>query len=309
MDLIYHYDPFQPVASAVVPDAAAALAALRAGNERFAEIVARMQSVTMGGDAGEPLVIPVSPISLGLPLVTGVAPTQTPFGLVLGCSDARVPTEAVLDQSFNDLFVVRIAGNIMGTECVGSIDYAVRQLGQSLKVAVVLGHTGCGAVTAAVDVYESPEDYVDIASTHALRSLVDRIQIAVRGAAKGLRQAAGEDVANRPGYRKALIEVAVYVNAALTAYDLKREIRGVDGAGDLRVVFGVCDLGDLRIRALPDSLEGDAHAVHQTFADAPEQAEDFVELAALVSERVVARGTLDRLTSLTGEFFREPTKP
>lgn len=308
MDLIYHYDPFQPVASSEIPDAATALAALRAGNERFADIVARMQAVTMGGAAGEPLVIPVSPISLGLPVVNGVAPTQTPFGLVLGCSDARVPTEAVFDQSFNDLFVVRIAGNVMGTECVGSIDYAVRQLGQSLKVAVVLGHTGCGAVTAAVDVYESPGDYVDIASTHALRSLVDRIQIAVRGAAKALRQTAGNEAANRPGYRKALIEVAVYLNAALTAYDLQREIRGVDGTRDLRVVFGVCDLGDLRIRALPDPPQGDAQAVRPTFADAPERAEDFVELAARVSERVVARGTLERLTSITGEFIREPVK-
>ncbi len=294
MELIYHYDPFQPVVSSPVPDAAAALAALRAGNERFANIVARMQSVTLGGASGEPLVIPVSPISLGLPIASGIATTQAPFGLVLGCSDARVPTEAVFDQSFNDLFVVRIAGNVMGTECVGSIDYAVRQLGHSLKVAVVLGHSGCGAVTAAVDVYESPADYVDIASTHALRSLVDRIQIAVRGAAKALRKTAGHEATNCPGYRKALIEVAVYLNAALTAHDLKREIRGLDGSSPLRVVFGVCDLGDLRIRALPDPPVVDAQTERPTFADAPERPEDFVELAARLCERVVARGTLDK---------------
>lgn len=287
MDLIYRYDPFQPVASRPMPDAEAALNALREGNERFTEIVARMQERMLGGAAGEPLVIPVCPVSLGLPLVPGMTPNQTPFGLVLGCSDARVPTEAIFDQSFNDLFVVRIAGNVLGTECVGSIDYAARHLGQSLKVAVVLGHSGCGAVTAAVDGYETPEDYVDIAFTHALRSLVDRIQIAVRGAAKALRLAAGSDVSRRPGYRAALVELAVYLNAAVTAYDLRREISGL-GNSNLRVVYGVCDLGDLRVRALP-AAPGIAPT---TFSDAPAQAEDFVALAGQLAGRLVARGTL-----------------
>jgi carbonic anhydrase len=292
MDLIYRYDPFQPVATIAVPDAEVALATLSEGNKRFADIVARMQERTLGGAAGKPLVIPVCPVSLGLPLSPGIALHQAPFGLVLGCSDARVPTEAVFDQSFNDLFVVRIAGNVLGTECVGSIDYAVRHLGQSLKVAVVLGHSGCGAVTAAATGYETPEDYVDIAYTHALRSLVDRIQIAVRGAAKALRQTAGPEAAKRSGYRNALVEVAVYLNAAVTAHDLQREIRGLEGSSPLRVVYGVCDLGDLRIRALPDSPEKTGPAARLTFAEPPERAEDFVALAARLSECVVARGML-----------------
>jgi carbonic anhydrase len=287
MDLIYHFDPFQPIASKSVPDAEAALGTLREGNERFAQIVARMQERTLGGAAGEPLVIPVCPVSLGLPIAPGVAPNQAPFGLVLGCSDARVPTEAIFDQSFNDLFVVRIAGNVLGTECVGSIDYAVRQLGQSLKVAVVLGHTGCGAVSAAAAGYETPEDYIDIASTHALRSLVDRIQIAVRGAAKALRQAAGKSVAELPGYQNALVEAAVYLNAALTAFDLKREIEGLKNS-DLEVVYGVCDLGDLRVRALP-GLTGKAASPAPSFAHAPASADDFVALAARLAERVLAK--------------------
>jgi len=288
MELIYHYDPFQPVVTSPVPSADAALRMLREGNERFAQIVARMQERTLGGGAGEPLVIPVCPISLGFPIAPGVAPNQTPFGLVLGCSDARVPTEAIFDQSFNDLFVVRIAGNVLGTECLGSIDYAVRHLGQSLKVAVVLGHTGCGAVSAAAAGYETPMDYVDIACTHALRSLVDRIQIAVRGAANSLRQVAGNEVVQHSGYSNALIEAAVYLNAALTAFDLKREIAGLQNSG-LKVVYGVCDLGDLRVRALPD-LPGSAASVSATFADAPAGADDFIELGARLAERVIARG-------------------
>jgi carbonic anhydrase len=290
MDLIYRFDPFQPLASSPVQDAEAALAALRDGNERFADIVARMQARMLGGAAGEPLVIPMCPVSLGLPIAPGMTPRQAPFGLVLGCSDARVPTEAIFDQSFNDLFVVRIAGNVLGTECVGSIDYAVRNLGDSLKVAVVLGHSGCGAVTAAVAGHEAPSDYVDIAFSHALRSLVDRIQIAVRGAAKALRQVAGKDVQHNPGYRKALVEVAVYLNAAVTAYDLAREIHGL-GQTNLRVVYGVCDLGDLRVQALPDATVARS-AGRAEFADAPAKAEDFVELAAQISQRVVASGAL-----------------
>jgi len=290
MDLVYRFDPFQPVVSSPVHDADAALAALRAGNERFADIVSRMQARMLGGAAGEPLVIPMCPVSLGLPIAPGMAPRQTPFGLVLGCSDARVPTEAIFDQSFNDLFVVRIAGNVLGTECVGSIDYAVRNLGESLKVAVVLGHSGCGAVTAAVAGHEAPADYVDIAFSHALRSLVDRIQIAVRGASKALREIAGNDVRQNPGYRKALVEVAVYLNAAVTAYDLAREIHGL-GRTDLRVVYGVCDLGDLRVRALPDATVA-RQAGRAMFAEAPERAEDFIELGNTISAQVIASGAL-----------------
>jgi len=120
-------------------------------------------------------------------------PDQAPFALVLGCSDARVPIESVFDQSFNDLFVIRIAGNVLGTECIGSFDYAVRQFGGSLQAVVVLGHTGCGAVTAAVSAYLSPTDFTDIALTHPLRTLIDRIMIAVRGAANAFDRQCGRD--------------------------------------------------------------------------------------------------------------------
>src|SRR5689334_22803084 len=119
MDVIYRYDPFQPITGTQIVDPAAASRALLEGNGRFAEIARRMQQ-RMLGKVQEPLVIPVSPISLGLPLVAGQAIVQAPFALVLGCSDARVPTETIFDQSANDLFVVRIAGNVLGTECLGS---------------------------------------------------------------------------------------------------------------------------------------------------------------------------------------------
>jgi carbonic anhydrase len=285
MDLIYRYDPFQPIAASNVPDANAARDRLAAGNARFAEIVTRMQLRLLGAEAGEPMVIPVSPVSLGLPLVPGVATTQAPFALVLGCSDARAPVEAIFDQSFNDLFVVRIAGNVLGTECLGSVDYAVRHLGQSLKLVVVLGHTGCGAVTAAVDSYQAPAQLVDIAFTHALRSLVDRIQIAVRGAAQALQQAGTEAAVGQGRFRAALIEAAVYLNTAVTAYDLRRQVRSL-GNTTLPIVYGVYDLADMRVRSLPgDMPDSDT----PPFAEAPEGPEGFVALGACLAERIATR--------------------
>jgi carbonic anhydrase len=74
--------------------------------------------------------------------------SQRPFAVILGCSDSRVPPELVFDQGFGDLFVIRVAGNIIAPGVAGSIQYAYQHLGTSLLV--VLGHEGCGAVKAAL---------------------------------------------------------------------------------------------------------------------------------------------------------------
>lgn len=74
--------------------------------------------------------------------------SQQPFAIILGCSDSRVPPELVFDQGFGDLFVIRLAGNLIAPGVGGSIEYAHRHLGTSLLV--VLGHEGCGAVKAAL---------------------------------------------------------------------------------------------------------------------------------------------------------------
>lgn len=301
MDLIYRYDPFQPVQHEEPATADEALAVLGEGNARFAEFVGLMQRATLGEKVQSPIVVPVSPLSLGLPLWSGGAPAQAPFALVLGCSDARAPIEAIFDQAFNDLFAIRIAGNVLGTECLGSVDYAVRNFGPSLKLVVVLGHSGCGAVTAAVDTYLSPHDYAEIACTHALRSLVDRIQIAVRSSAKALERVAGAGAASRPGFRAAILETAVYLNAAVTAFDLRREIRDL-GRADLPVVYGVYDLGTLRVQSVPAAVPASAGRPRGTpqppasdaplLGAAPEHAEDFTELSNRLAQAVVAAGLL-----------------
>jgi len=104
--------------------AKAALSLLRAGNERF---VSGPGQLDAGAGSAE----------------------QSPIAVVLGCSDSRVPVETVFDLGVGNLFVVRVAGNIAGPTQIGSIEFAVQQFGTPL--VVVLGHTRCGAVAAAMD--------------------------------------------------------------------------------------------------------------------------------------------------------------
>jgi carbonic anhydrase len=94
---------------------------------------------------------------------------QRPFAIVLGCSDSRTPVEILFDEGFGDLFVVRIAGNIVAPSVVGSIEFAASQFGS--RLVVVMGHTLCGAVTATVRAIETglgPE-------SKNIRSITDRI--------------------------------------------------------------------------------------------------------------------------------------
>jgi carbonic anhydrase len=282
VDVIYRYDPFAPISVRQIPDAKAAIDELIGGNDRFKNVVHRMQQQTMGGDAGEPIVIPMSPMTSGLPLFAGTIVTQAPFAVVLGCSDARVPTEAVFDQSFNDLFVLRIAGNVLGSECLGSLHYALRHLKDSLKVVVVLGHSKCGAVTAAVDTHLSPDAYVNIACTYPLRSLVDQIQLAVRGASHALEKAAGVALPNKTMYRSLLVGVTAYVNAAVSALELQREMSLYE-AGGPQVVFGVYDFESLRVQSSP-ALTPETPRLRA----APKSAQELADYASEVVEALLS---------------------
>ena len=287
MDVVYRYDPFEAIEHRPIQDADQAIENLARGHNRYSTILRQLQREIMGGPAPQQIIIPGNVLSMGLPRVTGTAPAQTPFALVLGCSDARVPIEQIFDQSPNDLFVVRVAGNVLGVECLGSIDYAVSNLGKSLKLVVVLGHSSCGAVTAAVDSYLAPKNYGEIGFTHALRSLLDRIHIAVRGAASALEQVGGSRVSRRTDYREALLEAAVFLNAAITAYDVQRELK-IPPANDTRVVYGVFDLVAQHLRSHP-------RQELPIFADTPAGAEDLSQVAAAIAasildERPVARG-------------------
>jgi carbonic anhydrase len=95
---------------------------------------------------------------------------QEPFAIILGCSDSRVPAELVFDQGLGDLFVIRVAGNVVAPSLVGSVEYAAAVCGT--RLVVVMGHTGCGAVQATYDELERPSEL----RSPNLRSIVDRIR-------------------------------------------------------------------------------------------------------------------------------------
>jgi carbonic anhydrase len=94
---------------------------------------------------------------------------QRPFAIVLGCSDSRTPVEILFDEGFGDLFVVRIAGNIVAPSVVGSIEFAASQFGS--RLVVVMGHTRCGAISATVKALETGQG----PESKNVRSITDRI--------------------------------------------------------------------------------------------------------------------------------------
>jgi carbonic anhydrase len=102
-----------------------------------------------------------------------LAEGQQPFAIVLGCSDSRVPAELVFGQGFGDLFVIRVAGNIVAPSQVGSVEFAAARFGT--RLVVVLGHTECGAIAATIEELRQPAPH----QSPGLRAIVDRIRPAV----------------------------------------------------------------------------------------------------------------------------------
>src|SRR4051794_13434081 len=132
-------------------DAREAIVRLREGNRRFA--------------ADES-----SRDGLGLSRRAELVAAQDPLAIVLGCSDSRVPAEIVFDQGLGDLFVIRVAGNIVAPSQVGSVEFAASRFGT--RLVVVLGHTQCGAVRATLEELQQPLEN----QSRNLRSIVDRIR-------------------------------------------------------------------------------------------------------------------------------------
>src|SRR5438046_5220932 len=102
-----------------------------------------------------------------------LALTQEPFAIVLGCSDSRVPAELIFGQGFGDLFVIRVAGNIVAPSQIGSVEFAAERFGT--RLAVVMGHTQCGAVAATLEQLRRPEAN----QSPNLRAIVGRIRPSV----------------------------------------------------------------------------------------------------------------------------------
>lgn len=104
---------------------------------------------------------------------TELASGQEPFAIILGCSDSRVPAEIVFDQGIGDLFVIRVAGNVVASSQIGSVEFAAARFGT--RLVVVMGHTQCGAVSATLAELQRPSK----SQSPGLRSIVDRIRPSV----------------------------------------------------------------------------------------------------------------------------------
>ncbi len=222
-------------------DADSARLRLVEGNDAFAEMFA-----ADGDDEGRRLV-QLAPEELGIS-TSGAPPKQEPFASVLSCADARVPVEMLFSQRANDLFVVRVAGGVLGESAMGSLDFSVAQL-PTMQLVVVLGHTGCGAVSAAVDTYLDPYSYFSLGDSRPLLALVHNLLAPVRLAAYTLEQVHGPDVAQRDGYRAALLELAVVANAGVVSAAIgARSARRAAAVGrQVQTGFGVYDLVSRRV--------------------------------------------------------------
>lgn len=132
-----------------------ALDRLREGNRRFASDLRGRESLTTQARRTE------------------VAAGQEPFAIILGCSDSRVPAEIVFDQGLGDLFVIRVAGNIVAPSQVGSVEFAASLY--SVRLVVVLGHSQCGAILVTLEELQKGAEH----QSKNLRSIVDRVQPSV----------------------------------------------------------------------------------------------------------------------------------
>ena len=290
-DLIYRFDPTITETRRTTQTWEEACQLLVQGNRDFAEM-------TDASDAGKKTqIIPFDPRALGWGIASDSVPAQIPFAAVLGCADARVPTEMIFSKGCNELFVVRVAGNVLGQECLGSLRYAVLHFPKTLRLLVVLAHAKCGAVTEAVNVYLEPRRYMEIALDHAIRSIVDQILVAVRVAAMGMEMLYGHDILRKPEGRAALVEAAVVLNAAWTAYCLRREFH--EDFPDLGVVYGAYDLTSRYVR-LPLSVPGKLTDNEKGLFAPPESVEEFRDLALRICSGKLVQGLL-------GEEPRRPS--
>jgi carbonic anhydrase len=132
-----------------------ALDRLREGNQRFVANVRSLESLLSHTRRGE------------------LADQQRPFAIILGCSDSRVPAEIVFDSGLGDLFVIRVAGNVVAPSQIGSVEFAATRF--DTRLVVVLGHSRCGAIVATLEELRQP----DASQSRNLRSIVERVRPSV----------------------------------------------------------------------------------------------------------------------------------
>lgn len=192
-----------------------ALARLVAGNKRFVKGQARFPTIQKE-------------------VLAGLAKGQNPYATILGCSDSRVPPELVFDAGFGDLFIVRVAGNVMSPEVIGSWQYAAVHL--KTPLFVVLGHEGCGAVQAAL-----AAKFKGARERARIRKLLESITPGLRDIRADLSADAQMRAAVEANVRWSIRQV-------LETPEGKARVR----EGVLKLVGAVYELTTGRVRFLPD---------------------------------------------------------
>ena len=172
---------------AAMVTAAEALQRLKEGNRRFVERLGKKEA------------------ALGASPRMQLRQDQQPFAIIFGCSDSRVPAEIVFDQGLGDLFVIRVAGNIVAPSLIGSVEFAASKFGT--RLVVVLGHSHCGAIQATLEELRRPMEN----QSPNIRSIVDRVRPSVEGL---LRTELRND-------EEALIRQAVRANVGVSVSHLR----------------------------------------------------------------------------------------
>lgn len=166
---------------------------------------------------------------------------QNPLAIILGCSDARVPVEIVFDQGLGDLFVIRVAGNVVAPSQIGSVEFAAEKF--DTQLVVVLGHSHCGAVTACVEAMIDPDKYY----SPNLQSIVDRIRPSVYNLHE-LATANGQDVD-----ADELVERSISANVRMSVSQLRNGSRALEDltrSGQLLIVGAEYDLETGKVKFL-----------------------------------------------------------
>ncbi|HEX8537995.1 MAG TPA: carbonic anhydrase [Cystobacter sp.] len=169
-----------------------ALQRLREGNQRFVKNVRSLDT------------------AIGQSARASLAARQNPFAVILSCSDSRVPSEFVFDQGLGDLFVIRVAGNVVAPSLVGSVEFAAATFGT--RLVVVMGHSRCGAINATLDFIQHRVD----APSENIHDIVDRCRPAV----ESVVHAASPDVEN-----ERLVHEAVRANVRQSCSHLRHGSR------------------------------------------------------------------------------------
>ncbi len=204
----------QPKPEAPVISAEQAMHRLRLSNERFLQGTGRFSNVSKG-------------------MLTDLAKGQRPFAAILSCSDSRVPAEIIFDAGFGDLFVVRVAGNVLSPEVSGSIQYAASCL--KTPLLVVMGHEGCGAVHAALE-----------AKLHGIQPLL-RIKALVNAVLPAL------DNLDPRVPMPELLSKAVEANVRWTVRQIVEspECRARQSEGRMKLIGAIYDIESGRVKFLP----------------------------------------------------------